>query len=493
MIYDEKSAINLLRCIAENPLYLFDTTHPINLDKGSSDFALSSHRMIAVAIYNLANNGAKKLNAETIEEYIKAHSNLSVECVKELINGQADINNYEMYYNNVRKCSLLRYYEHENFDVSQFKVECLDKFSIIDINNFIEQKLVTAKRDFEIQNASTIETRAGENYEQIINEYDTNPVFGSPFCSQLLNGVTGGLINGQLYCFSSPSGVGKTTLAISEIVKKCATRLWNEETNGYIDNECKVINGALYIQFELDNVKEITPKFLGMISGINPKIITKGHYENQELKDRLMQAGKILYDSHIIIECMPTFTQREIDIVIKNAILKNDINFVVFDYIADGAEITKEINQSNGGVGLRTDQILARETAFLKNEARLYNIPIYTMTQTNSNIGVSDVLGEECISGSRAVAQKLDTGGVFLPLRAKEIKAQDFLFLNMKNPPSYKATHIYHLYKARFSVYPKDIKLWVNFDLGTGVMKDCFATTWDDKKIIQVEKLNLTK
>ena len=72
MIYDEKSAINLLRCIAENPLYLFDTTHPINLDKVSSDFALSSHRMIAVAIYNLANNGAKKLNAETIEEYIKA-------------------------------------------------------------------------------------------------------------------------------------------------------------------------------------------------------------------------------------------------------------------------------------------------------------------------------------------------------------------------------------------------------------------------------------
>ena len=166
---------------------------------------------------------------------------------------------------------------------------------------------------------------------------------------------------------------------------------------------------------------------------------------------------------------------------------------MVFDYIADGAEITTEINQSNGGVGLRTDQILARETAFLKNEARLYDIPIYTMTQTNSNIGVSDVLGEECISGSRAVAQKLDTGGVFLPLRAKEIKAQDFLFLNLKNPPSYKATHIYHLYKARFSVYPKDIKLWVNFDLGTGVMKDCFATTWDDKKIIQVEKLNLTK
>ena len=54
----------------------------------------------------------------------------------------------------------------------------------------------------------------------------------------------------------------KPLFAISEIVKKCATRFGNEETNGYIDNECKVINGALYIQFELDNVKEITPKFL---------------------------------------------------------------------------------------------------------------------------------------------------------------------------------------------------------------------------------------
>ena len=54
------------------------------------------------------------------------------------------------------------------------------------------------------------------------------------------------------------------------------------------------------------------------------------------------------------------------------------------------------------------------------------------------------------------------------------------------------ATHIYHMYKVRFGSYPQNIKIWVNVDLGTGRMTDCFASDWQNK-VIKVPKTELRK
>ena len=46
--------------------------------------------------------------------------------------------------------------------------------------------------------------------------------------------------------------------------------------------------------------------------------------------------------------------------------------------------------------------------------------------------------------------------------------------------------------KVRFGSYPQNIKVWVNVDLGTGRLIDCFCTTWDNQ-IIKVPKTKLEK
>ena len=48
------------------------------------------------------------------------------------------------------------------------------------------------------------------------------------------------------------------------------------------------------------------------------------------------------------------------------------------------------------------------------------------------------------------------------------------------------------MYKVRFGSYPQNIKIWVNVDLGTGRMIDCFATDWQNK-VIKVPKTELRK
>lgn len=171
-------------------------------------------------------------------------------------------------------------------------------------------------------------------------------------------------------------------------------------------------NGGLYIQFELDNVQELSVKFLAYISGISASKILDGSY-TQEESLRIDIAIDILKESNIHLVYMPNFTRKSIEDTLKRHILDYGIDYMVYDYLQEGSALNGEMNRNNGGIGLRTDQVLANLSDFLKLMARTYNIPIYTSTQTNAQLGSSEVIGVESISGSRAVANKLDVGGIF--------------------------------------------------------------------------------
>ena len=149
---------------------------------------------------------------------------------------------------------------------------------------------------------------------------------------------------------------------------------------------------------------------LALISfGLNGKYTEDENY-------RIDKAIKILKDSNIHLSYMPNFTKKSIEQTLKEHILDYQIDFLAYDYIADGSAINAEMVKSNGGVGLRTDQVLANLSDFLKLMARTYDIPAYTATQTNANLGSVEAIGVESIAGSRAVANKLDIRIVFVRL-----------------------------------------------------------------------------
>lgn len=286
-----------------------------------------------------------------------------------------------------------------------------------------------------------------------------------------------------------------TSVACGLTALLCAPKYWSDKDGRFVDNPHKTRNGALYIQYELDNITELSPKFLAFITDIPVSKMLDNDLTVEE-RVRLKEGSKILKEANIRMVYMPNFTRQRIDDTVKQHIIKYGIDFLVMDYISDVPSLNAEMVKANGGVGLRTDQVLAGFSSFLKNTARKYNIPVYTMTQTNANLGTEATIGAESISGSRAVANKLDIGGVFLNLRPKEEKAYEEIKTQIvQRGFGHKMcdpTHIYHMYKTRFGSLPQNVKIWVNFDNGTCRMVDCFCTDWQNK-LLKVTPVELVK
>ena len=505
-IYSNSITDRLLACLVQNPTLCLDEKY--KLDK--NEFAINKfHQIIYVSIYNLACNGYKTISIMDLNEFLKPYEaqynvyldNNGDSYIATIIE-LTDADNFDGYYKEFRKLSCLTVYKENGFDISKFwneeisdekNMENLNQYNIEDILNHYDNLQLQIDKVYYPKEKDLEETKAGFGLEELKAQLQEEPLYGHSFCSELMNTVTRGLMDGQLTCFSSPSGTGKTTIAVATMTKLCARQLWDDVSKSFIDNPYQTKNGGLYIQFELDNVQELSVKFLSYIANIPVSTILNGNY-TQEQSLRIDTAINILQDSNIHLVYMPNFTMKNIEQEVKDHVLNHDIDLLVYDYIQDGGAINAEMVRANGGVGLRTDQVLANLSDFLKLMARTYNIPVYSCTQTNANLGSVEAIGVESIAGSRAVANKLDIGGVFLPLRPKELKAREIIEqeIGYRGFGLPHATHIYHMYKVRFGSYPQNIKIWVNVDLGTGHMTDCYATTWDNK-IIKMPKTELRK
>lgn len=506
MIYSMSTSDKLLACLLQNPLLVLDNNY--KLEKEEFEPCML-HKICYVVIYNLACNNYNNITPMDFDQYLmnyEAQYNIFLDnngidylnTICEL----TDTDNLKAYYQEFKKLSCLRAYKDNGFNIKEFwdeeisdekNIENINQYTLEDIINYFEGLQINIRKYYYPKERDIEENQAGFGLEELKEKLQEEPLYGNSFCSELMNTITRGAMDGQLTCISSPSGVGKSTNSVATLCKVCATKLWDYETNQFIDNPTRTKNGGLYIQFELDNVQELSVKFLAYISGVPSNKILDGKY-TQEENYRIDTAIDILKDSNIHLSYMPSFTKKSIEESIKSHILDYGIDFLVYDYIQDGSSLNGEMNRDNGGIGLRTDQVLANLSDFLKLMARTYNIPIYTSTQTNAQLGSNEIIGVESISGSRAVANKLDIGGVFLPLRPKEIKARDIIEgeLGERGFGLPHATHCYHMYKVRFGSYPQNIKIWVNLDLGTGRMKDCFCTDWQNK-LIKVPKTKLER
>lgn len=499
-IYSNSVADRLLACLIQKPSLLLEDKYHLNKDEFKP---ILFHQIIYITIYNLANKGYVKITTLDINEFLKPfeaqykvyidnNGDKYISTMCEIV----DENNFESYYNEFKKYSVLNRYK-DIANISAFwdftkddnsNKERISELTVQDIVNYFENQQLQVSREYITADSELKEIKAGYGFYEFKESLKESPLYGFGFLSNLLNTVTRGMVKGQLTCFSSATGVGKTTIATATMCNMCATHIWDDKEKAFIENKNKTCNGALYIEYELDLIKEVTPKLISYISGVPSNKILDGKYtEEEEL--RIDTANQIISDSNIWLVYMPNFTRKSIDDCVKNYVLNYNIEALYFDYLADCPSLNAEMTKANGGVGMRPDMILASLSDFLKQESKKYDIAVYTCTQTNANLGSTEILGEESIAGSRAVANKLDVGGIFMPLRPKEKKALELII-----PKGFihKPTHIFHMYKTRFSHFPKNIKVWVNVDMGTGKVQDCFCTTWDNK-LIEVPLTELQK
>ena len=497
-LYSINDAQNVLGCLLNNPLLCLDDKY--KLDK--YDFQPNMlHYIIFISISNLVSQGAKEVSGFEIGQYLSCfnaqseifNDNNGLEFCK-VITELNSSENIDVYYNNVKKFSVLRRYKENGFDISKWydetksesgELEKLASVSVEDILGYYDGLQCEIRKSFYTR-TDIEEIKVGDGLYEMKEEFKREPMFGATTFSKKLNTITRGWIQGQLTIYSMPSGTGKSTLGIENCVLVSAKEIWDYNQRKFIPNPNYTNSGSLYLEYEMGDY-EVQPKFLSSISGVPTNHILNGTYDSDE-EERVDYAIKVLEDSEIYIVIMPSFTTDLIDTYCREYATTKNCSYVVFDYISEQASVNSEIARKNG-VTTRSDMVLSTLASKLKDIAMSYNVAVMTFTQCNANIGVQDILDAGCIAGSRAVQNKADIAGIMMPLRPKEEKILDKL-MEKKGFNHIKPNRIIHLYKVRFSSFEQGIKLWEYVDLGTGRVIDCFTTTKENLPI-EVEGISL--
>lgn len=204
-----------------NPELLFNEKYPLS----KKDFQpVDLHYVIYRSIAKLASNGAGVITEIEIDNLVK---NKPVEyeilqdsdwmgfvsTMKELANPE----NYELYYNTIRKFSLLRDMKENGEDIKRYydelsseegQIENLNKFTIQDILDEVEIKANSYRNKYDAT-FTRAEMWAGEGFEGVLEGFKEAPAFGAIMPSPYLTTLYQGWCRGHLLMRSAPSGMGK--------------------------------------------------------------------------------------------------------------------------------------------------------------------------------------------------------------------------------------------------------------------------------------------
>ena len=495
MIYSSSIADRLLACYLQEPSLLLNSKYPLDKD----EFIIQFQKILYVVIYNLAVNGCKSISIMDIEEWLKPYTaqynvykeNNGDEYISTVIE-LVDYENFESYYKHFRKFSCLREYKENGFDIKKFwdeekteesQIENLNNYEIEDIINEFGSLQENIK--FKYLQTVSEEMKCGDGFESIKEMFKDTPYFGAVMCSPYQTSLYRGWCRGHLLLRSAPSGFGKTILAVGELCNVCATEIWDDKVGDFIVNPNYQECGGLFINTEMDLATELTPMFIAYISNVPRSTIMDGKYESKEQEERVDRAIEILHESDIFLVDDPKFTLSSIESTIKKYVYGHNIGYVIFDYLQDNGIIGKEMK--------KTHEIVARDTIILnmaeelKTWARTYNIGIYTSTQLNGNEKTQDIIDESCLSGGKAVKNKIDAGNIIMYPRKKELTIFDKID-ERKGFGNVKPNLISHNYKVRFGKYGSNIKIYQYADLGTGRITDLCCTNVLNQPI-KIEKV----
>ena len=473
MLYDQNSVRLLLGCLLIKPSLAISDKYPLTRD----DFTVDFHLRLWQGCVALAKRGAESISA--LDLYMLCKNNKQVEDIFKLnqlddfidtVKQLANVGNFEVYYNNVRRATLLRSYKNAGYNVDKFEQD--DKATIEDIVQYFDAQQIAIKKQF-YKDKDIDELKAGDGFEAVKEGFKAEPLFGATTFSEYLNTAARGWIPGQLSIYSVGSGVGKSTIGLANLVQVCCPRIYDIDKGQYVDNPCYQHKAGLYLQFEMAGDTEITPKIVATISGVPCFSILNGRYEEGE-EERVDEAIKILHESKLYIVTMPNYTVDLIESYVKDYVVNKQVGYLCYDYIVESSSVSSDLAKKNG-VSTRSDQVLSGIASKLKDLAVEYNIAVLTFTQVNANAMTQEIMDSGVAAGSRAIQNKADVAGVIMPLRRKEQEIADMMMEKYPNNP--KPTRVLHLYKMRFSQVEQGIKIYFNLDLNTGRTKDCFVTT----------------
>ena len=495
---DKMSVVQVLGSLLKKPSLLLEEKYVFTLE----DFPDKFHQILYGAIENLIKSGVQNFSFVTIDDFLskyeKQYKTFTINRGNEWIQYAmliAEVGNFDHYYNNLKKFSLLNSLSCKGFDtkriydfteVNPSKIEKMQKqfddMSISDVIEVFEQDINELKEVFSAESSDGYGVQAGYDMKKLKEELKIAPEFGMSLASKKLTTICRGARLKKLYMRSSPSGFWKTRSAVADALTISIPKIYNLEEGTWDYTGC--CEPTLFITTELE-ISEIQTMVIAFVSGVDEEVILDGKYKGDEEK-RVDEAIAIIEKSNFYIEYMPSFNIDTLEHIIKKHKFSHDIGYVFFDYLFASVKILTEMAHKTGGVKMREDNILLLAIDKLKFLANTLNVFIFTATQVNDSYKQVQTADQGVLRGAKSLADKVDIGYATLPITAKDKEAIMPIVhsLHCKEPNA-----CVHVYKARRSKLSK-VKLWVFFDAGTLRWTDCFVTN-NDYELLNVDDTNI--
>ena len=445
------------------------------------DFYYKFDKYIFAAIENLYRGGANKIQPIDVENYLQTNGAASVifrknNGIEYLQDAEylSELQNFDFYYNRLKKVNLLTKLQEDGFNISEFYIEDLtnpkaldvnknfEKLEIDDILDTLKRKVLNLENKF-TQNEVTQTESAYEGIRDIIADAIDNVDIGAPVQGELLNEVMSGARLGTFIVRSAASGTGKTRQAVGDACLiaypfryEPAQKKWSQIGSG---------RKVMFIATE-QTIPEIQKMILAYLTGFNESKFRYGNFTKEE--ERIInQAVWIMekYKENFYIVQMPAPRIDLVKNLVREQVLLHGIEYVFYDYIFISPSLLSEFK----GVNLRNDEILLMFSTALKELAVELNVCVFSSTQVNANADSNvNIRNESSIAGSRAIINKADIGMVM----ARPTKEEIDFFASMGEATPTMVTDVY---KVRSGAWTQ-VRIWSIIDLGNLRKVDLYIT-----------------
>lgn len=496
---DKMAVVQVIGCLIQKPDLLLDDRYKLT----TNDFPERFHQIVFSAINNLINSGISTLGVVEIDSYLSNYEkqykifndNNGMKYIEDAIS-LSNIKNFEYHYNRIKKFSLLEQLKSNGFDITEIyddnildtksqedMQEKFDKMDLNDIINHFDKKIIDIKSLY-YEEEGQIGQQAGKGLMELKEELKESPEMGVPLNSNILNTIVRGARLKKLYMRSSPSGGGKTRLAVGDACLIAVPYYYDIKEKKWIHTNFS--EPTLFITTELE-IAEIQTLIIAYVSGVDESHILDGKYKDEE-EERVNQAIEYVKNSPLYIELIPNFNIDDIERTVKKYKINKNIGYVFFDYVFMSVKMLTEIATKSKGMKLREDNVLYIFIERMKFLCNKLNIHFNTSSQLNGEWKNTKDADQNLLRGAKAMADKLDVGIIGLPVTKKDLEMlQPILSKGFYKEPNM----VYHIYKVRRGKFNK-VKLWLYVDLGNCRVYDQFLTT-NDYEIIQIESTTIEK
>ena len=447
------------------------------------DFSTRFEKYIFTAIRGLWQNGAPKISAFDIENYMEAND--AAKRTFELQNGLeflqdieefSSVENFPYYYNKLKKINLLRDLKKQGFDVSEFYMEDLtspialqinqrfEELSLSDIVAGIKKKLLVLESNYsgteEVQ-----EWDIGSDIDDLVDSLGEDGSVGLPIQGAIYNKVIDGAQRTCLTIRSGGSGTGKTRNAVADACLLAFPMRYNSSTCMWeqVGNNQKV----LFIITEQTD-KQIKKMILAYLSDINESKFKHGRFTPNEQRV-INQAKQIIkeYSSNFILVRIPNPTIELLKSKVREKVLLHDTGYVFYDYIFIGPALLNEFR----GFGVRNDEVLLMMATALKDLAVELDVCVFTSTQVNANAdNNTNIRNEASLAGGRATINKADNGAIMARPTKEELEILEPITSSYGRP-----NLVTDIFKVRSGEWTQ-VRIWSVVDLGRMRREDLFIT-----------------